>query len=139
AGSFLPSVTGNYTVSSQITSPNNGNCELVFVVKNISTTQSIAATDCLWTTPPAAPIYADAFFILLRAGQSVTITMSSSTMDSYLELIRSSGVRVAQNDNKDATTQDAQIVFTAPTTDYYGIFPRTAVASQTGVYTLSIQ
>lgn len=139
AGSFLPGITGNYTVTSQTTSPNNGNCELVFVVKNVSTTQSLAVTDCLWTTPPAAPIYADAFFILLRAGQSVTINMSSSTMDSYLELIRSSGVRVAQNDNKDASTLDAQIVFTATTTDYYGIFPRTAVASQTGVYTLSIQ
>jgi hypothetical protein len=139
AGSFLPEITGNYTVSSQTTSPNNGNCELVFVVKNVSTTQSIAATDCLWTTPPAAPIYADGFFILLRAGQTVTITMSSSTMDSYLELLRVTGVRVAQNDNKDATTQDAQIVFTATATDYYGIFARTAAASQTGVYTLSIQ
>jgi hypothetical protein len=138
-GSLSPGVTGDYTLSTSTTSTNVGNCELVFAVKGVSTDQNIAETDCLWTTPPAAPIYADAIFIFLRAGQAVTLNMTSSTVDSYLELVRLDGPTVAQNDNKDATTKDAQITYTAVQTNYYAIFPRTGVASQTGAYTLSIQ
>ena len=136
ASSFDPNVTGSYTVSSQTTSPDNANCELVFVVKNVSTTQGLAATDCPFTN---APIYADAFYILLRAGQSITVNMSSSTVDSFLELQRLSGALVAQNDDRDATTKDARITFTATFTDYYAIVARSAVASQTGAYSLTIQ
>jgi hypothetical protein len=65
--------------------------------------------------------------------------MTSSTVDSYLELLRVDGLSVAQTDNKDATTKDAQITYTAVQTNYYAIFARTAVASQTGAYTLTIQ
>ena len=139
ASSYGPAITGNYTLSSEITPADNGKCELWFLVKNISTTQNIQSTDCLWTQPPAAPIYADGFSILLRAGQSITINMSSSAVDSYLELVRVSGIGVAQNDNRDATTKDAQIVFTATVTDYYAIIARTTVASQTGAYTLTVE
>jgi hypothetical protein len=138
-GSLNPGVTGEYEISSIITFTNVGNCELVFAVKGISTDQNLEPTDCLWTTPPAAPIYADAIFIFLTAGQSVTLNMASSTVDSYLELMRVDGLSVAQNDNKDATTKDAQITYTAVQTNYYAIFTRTAVASQTGAYTLTIQ
>jgi hypothetical protein len=108
-------------------------------VKGVTSNQNIGSTDCLWSQPPAAPIYADGYFILLRAGQSVTITMASTTVDSYLELYRNGGAFVTQNDNKDATTKDAQITFTATQTDYYAIIARTAVASTTGAYTISIQ
>ena len=138
-GSLNPGVTGDYEISTSTTSTNVGNCEVVFTVKGISTNQNIEATDCLRTTPPAAPIYADAIFIFLRAGQSVTLSMTSATVDSYIELIRVDGLSVAQNDNKDATTKDAQITYTAVQTNYYAIFARTAVASQTGAYTLTIQ
>jgi hypothetical protein len=138
-GSLSPGVTGDYTISTSTTSTNVGNCELVFGAKGISTDQNIEATDCLWTPPPAAPIYADAIFIFLRAGQSVTLNMTSSAVDSYLDLVRLDGQTVAQNDNTDATTKDARITYTAAQTNYYAIFARTAVASQTGAYTLSIQ
>jgi hypothetical protein len=65
--------------------------------------------------------------------------MTSSALDSYLELLRVDGATVAQNDNKDASTKDAQITYTATQSNYYAIFPRTAIASQTGAYTLTIQ
>ena len=139
ASSFDPAITGNYTVSSQVTSADNASCELYFVVKNVSTTQNIAASDCLWTQAPTSPTYADAFYILLRAGQSLTINMSSSAVDSYLELVRINASPVVQNDNRDGSTKDARITFTATVTDYYAIVARTAVASQTGAYTLTIQ
>ena len=139
ASSVDPGITGNYTLSSQVTSADNGNCELVFVVRNVSTTQSVAATDCLWTLPPAAPIYGDGFFILLRAGQAITVEMSSAAVDSYLELQRIGGTLMAENDDRDSSTKNARITFTAAETDYYAIVARTAVGSQTGAYTLTIQ
>jgi hypothetical protein len=138
ANSVNPGATGAYTLSSSIAPSNNGNCELVFVVKNITTSQAIEATDCPIQVNP--PVYADGYFILLKAGQSVTVQMSSSAVDSYIQIVRNGGgAVVAENDNRDATTKDAQVTFTATTTDYYAIFTRTAVPGQTGAYTLSIQ
>ena len=139
ASSFDAAVTGDYSISSSTTPTAVTGCELVFVVKNVSTTQNVEAADCLSTTPPAPPIYADSYFIFLRAGQSMTVTMTSTEVDSFLELVRLDGARVASNDNKDATTKDAQLIYTATTTTYYAIFARTAISRQTGSYTLTIQ
>jgi hypothetical protein len=139
ASSLEPGTTGSYSISSQVTSTDNANCEIEFVVRNVSTTQNLAS-DCLAAeSTPASPIYADVFYILLRAGQSITVDMSSSNLDSYLELVRISGASVAQNDNRNASTKDAEITFTASVTDYYAIVARTAISSQSGAYTLSIQ
>jgi hypothetical protein len=138
ANSFDAGSVGSYTISSSFAPQSNSNCELVFVVRGVSTSQTLQTTDCAVQQTP--PIYADGYFILLKAGQTVTIRMSSPSVDSFLQLVRSSdGFLVAQNDNRDATTQDAQITFTAAVADYYAIFARTAVAGQTGAYTLSIQ
>jgi len=41
--------------------------------------------------------------------------------------------------DKDATTKDAQIVYTATATNYYAIVARTGPNLQTGAYTLQIQ
>ena len=140
ASSYDQAITGSYTVSSQTTSPDNANCELVFVVRNVSTTQNLAATDCQFTQPPAAPIYADGFYILLRAGQSITVEMTSSAIDSFLQIVKLDGTSLAQNDNKDATTKDARLTFTATeTANYYAIVARSAIASQIGAYSLTIQ
>ena len=117
-------------------------CEQVFVVKNVSTTQNIEAADCLASASGAPPIYADAYDILLRAGQSLTVTMTSSAVDSFIDIFRSTQnglVLVASNDNKDGTTKDALLTFTASTSAYYVIAARTAVSAQTAGYTLTIQ
>jgi hypothetical protein len=145
ASSYDPLVTGDYTISSATTSTAVTGCELVFVVKNVTTAQNVETTDCLATTPPAAPIYADGFFIFLRAGQSITVSMTSPIVDSFIDLVRldpnpnNPPALVASNDNRDGTTKDARITYTATVTTYYSIFARTAVASQTGPYNLTIQ
>ena len=139
ASSFNASVTGDYSISTSTTSGAVSGCELVYVVKNVTTAQTIEDTDCLRSTAPAPPLYADSYFIFLRAGQSMTVTMTSPALDSYIELVRLDGTRVASNDNKDATSKDAQVIYTATSATYYAIFARTAVDAQTGAYTLSIQ
>ena len=117
----------------------------MFVVKSVSTTQSIAPSDCLRSTPPAAPVYADAYLIFLRAGQSLTVSMTSIQVDAFLELVQVddlvqlNGPIVASNDNRDATTKDSELTHTAAATAYYRIIARTGVTSQTGTYLLSIQ
>jgi hypothetical protein len=140
ANSFDAQIFGNYTLSSAATSTNIGKCEQVFAVKNVVTNQNIENTDCVWVQPPNT-IFADIIYIFLKSGQQVTITMSSPTIDSSLEFFRldNPAVRVAQNDNKDETTKDAQIVYTTTATNYYAIVARTAVVGQTGAYTLQIQ
>jgi hypothetical protein len=140
ANSHDASVFGNYSISSSTAPTNVGNCEVVFVVKNISTDQNIEATDCPWPSTPAT-MYADIYYIFLKTGQQITISMSSTTIDSALELLRldNPAVRVAVNEDKDTTTKDAQIVYTATATNYYAIVARTGVNLQTGAYTLQIQ
>ncbi|HMA21735.1 MAG TPA: Ig-like domain-containing protein [Gemmatimonadaceae bacterium] len=139
ASSYDPNVTGDYSVSSSTASTSVSGCELVFVVKNVSTTQNVETTDCLASAPSAPAVYGDAFFIFLRAGQSMTVTMASTQVDSFLEVVRTDGVSLASNDNKDATSKDAQLTFTATQSNYYAILARTAASAQTGSYTLNIQ
>jgi hypothetical protein len=142
ATSFEKAITGNYVVTSGTTSTDVRGCErFVFVVKNVSTNQNVEATDCSLGTAPNF-VYADRYYIFLTAGQSVTLSMSSSAVDSYLEVRTSdqAATILASNDNKDASgTKDARLVYTPTETNYYVIVTRTAVIGQTGAYTLQIQ
>ncbi|MFN2635661.1 MAG: Ig-like domain-containing protein [Gemmatimonadaceae bacterium] len=133
ASSYDPGSTGAYTVSSQATSEAVSGCEEVFIARGVSTNQTLQTTDCLVNN-----LYSDDMVIFLRAGQSVTISMNSTTFDAYLELYDRNGL-VASNDNKDQTTTNAQIVYTIPTTDFYLIVPTSRLNLTTGAYTLTIQ
>ncbi|HYN80173.1 MAG TPA: hypothetical protein VES88_01615 [Gemmatimonadaceae bacterium] len=139
AGTFDPGVTGDYTISSTTAPTDVANCELAFVVKNITTTQNIATTDCNLADAGATPIYSDRYFIFLTAGTSITINMTSTTIDPLLQLVQLDGVVVAQNDNIDATTKDSRITFTVTQTNYYAIFARSVPTTAVGAYTLTIQ
>jgi hypothetical protein len=138
ASTSSPGVTGGYSLSSEVASTDNKNCELVFITRNVSSIQNIAASDCLWNAPPASPIYADKFQIRLNAGESVTVNMTSAFVDSYVEIQDVTGTVIGQNDNRDATTNDARLTFTATATGYFAIVARTAAAAQ-GQYTLMVQ
>ncbi len=137
-GTFLPGVTGAYDISSTTASPDVANCEVVFVVRNVTTNQNIASTDCNLESG-ANPMYADGYFIFLTAGSSVTVNMTSATLDSVLQLRRLDGSVVTQNDNIDGSTKNARITYTSTQTNYYAIFARSVPASSLGPYTLSIQ
>jgi hypothetical protein len=139
ASTLAPGVTGDYTIASTTAPTDVANCELVFVVKNVTTTQNIATTDCDLANTGAAPIYSDGYFIFLNAGTSITISMTSTTLDSFLQLVRLDGLVVAENDNMDATTKDSRITFTVTQTNYYAIFTRSVPTTAVGAYTLSIQ
>jgi hypothetical protein len=128
--------TGNYTVTFNTASAGITNCEYVFVMKGVTTTQSIANTDCL----DSADFNSDDYWIWVNPNVSVTITMSSTAVNSYLILFNGSGLQVASNDNKTTSTNDAEITFTGPSVGgFYRIYASTAARGSFGAYTLTVK
>ncbi|MEO8580896.1 MAG: Ig-like domain-containing protein [Gemmatimonadales bacterium] len=141
ANSYLPNEVGHYTLASAASGAEVTNCEDVFVVIGITSPQSLQTTDC---NDGGLGSYSDDYVIFVAAGQKLTVTMSSSTVDSFLEIhADGSGIPAASNDDIDFTTKDARIVFTAPTTPQAGAFyvvkARSTAAGVTGAYTLTLQ
>jgi hypothetical protein len=135
ANSFDPNMTGSYTLASAGSSAHITACEDVSVARGITTAQSLQPSDCALNG-----VFGDQYLIVLFAGQPVTVSMSSTDVDSYLEIHSGSSPAIlASNDDVDATTKNASVTFTAQTTDFYVITARTPSAGQTGAYTLSIQ
>ncbi|MGH7603680.1 MAG: hypothetical protein ACRENK_06735 [Gemmatimonadaceae bacterium] len=136
ANSFLSRVTGDYGLSSAQVSESMENCEDTFIVRPMTTSQTLSTTDCLNNG-----FYSDDNFIWLSAGDAVTVTVSSTVFDAYIEIYSRNGL-VASNDDRDTTTTDAQVTYTATTGAYYLIAPTTKLSGTpgtTGAYTLVIQ
>jgi hypothetical protein len=135
ANSFDANATGAYTLTSAPTTAEVTNCEDAFVLRGITSAQSLQATDC-----NINGFYGDEYVILLAAGQSITISMNSSVLDSYLEVHTGNSVTIlASNDDVNSSTKNAQLIFTPTTSDFYVIAARSTAAGVTGAYTLVIQ
>ena len=133
ASSYDPNITGAYTITSAASSATVTNCEDVFVVRGISSDQSLQSPDCA-----NGGFNTDDYIIFLVAGEQVTISMSSTAVDSKLGIYFNSALR-ASNDNKDATTTDAQLTYLPPVSGFYVIAATSAAAAATGAYTIAIQ
>jgi hypothetical protein len=139
ANSYLASQVGNYSLTSAASTEQVINCEDVFVVRGITTPQSLQTGDC-----STSGFLSDEYVIYLAAGQTVTVSMTSSVLDSYLE-IRAPGNPqpvLAFNDDADQTTKNAQVSYTVPATapaGFYIIAAASKVAAATGDYTLTVQ
>ena len=135
ANSYDPNITGTYTVSSASSTTQITNCEDAFVLAGTNSDQSLQSTDCV-----ANNFFSDDYLIFLLAGQGITASMSSTSIDSYLEIHADGNSTVlVSNDNIDGSTQNARVAFTAPTTAFYIIKARTPTANVTGPYTITVQ
>ncbi|HJQ54682.1 MAG TPA: Ig-like domain-containing protein [Gemmatimonadaceae bacterium] len=135
ANSYWPGATGAYTIASVASSAHVTGCEDAFVVRGITTAQSLQTTDCALNG-----IFGDEYVIVLDANQPVTVSMSSTNVDSYLEIHAASDLTLlASNDDADGTTKNASLVFTPTARDFYVITARTNTAGATGNYSLVIQ
>jgi hypothetical protein len=135
--SLQPGVTGTYSLTSAATTAEVTNCENVFTTAGITSQQSLQTSDC-----SLGGIFGDVYLIYLTGNRTITASMSSSAVDSYLELTADGGSAIlASNDDIDGTTQNARLTFTAPSNaaGYYVLTARTKVAGVTGAYTLAIQ
>jgi hypothetical protein len=142
ATSYDANATGNYTVSSASTTA-GVTCEIVFIVPGLTTSQALEAGDCdgPFLRPNGAPANGtriDTYIVQLVAGTVINLTMTSTAVDSYLEIYGGNPlVRVAFNDN--ASGQNAQITYTAPVTGPYYIGATSPTVGATGAYTLQVQ
>ena len=130
-----PGSGGPYTLTSAATTTGVTNCEIVFVMKGTSTTEKLETTDC-----DADTSYSDDYIVYIGAGETLTASMSSAAIDSYLELHGSAG-RLAFNDNGNGTTNDATLTYTStsPFGDFFVLRAKSASGFVTGAYTLAIQ
>jgi hypothetical protein len=139
ANSYDANTFGNYSLSSAASTAEVANCEDVFVVPGITTPQSLATTDC-----STSGFFSDEYVVFLNPGQSVTVAMSSSTLDSYVEIRSNASVVLASNDDIDGTTKDARVTYSVPNTGtstgaFFIVAAASRVAGATGAYTLSVQ
>lgn len=146
ANSVNSNITGAYSLTSTASTAQVTNCEDVFVFPGITTLQSLQTTDCTTNVAnPASGFAFDEYVVFLNAGQTITVSMTSATLDSYLELRVDGGATVTSNDNIDTTTTNARITFTVPvstttrTAGFFVITAATKVAGALGDYTLTIQ
>jgi hypothetical protein len=136
--SFDQDTTGAYDVSVVMRPQTVANCDLVWVTRGVTVTDSITSTDC-----QDGPYYADLLVIALEAGSVLTVTERSTAFDAYVSLFRwdvetDAFFNAAANDDSAQGTNDAHLVYTATHTGPYVLLPSTAPVGTTGAYTLTI-
>ena len=107
----------------------------------------LTTSDCSYyfTADPAKLYYTDVYAFSGTAGQQIAITMTSSAVDAWLDLYDVNDVTataIAVDDDGGGGT-NARIPagggwFTLPATRTYYIWANTAVANQTGAYSLTV-
>lgn len=139
ATSYAVNATGSYTIGSAASPTGITNCEEVYVVRGTSTQQALQQTDCRPTDPGASPWWDDYFFFL-EAGQSITVTMSSGTIDCLVEVYSPSPTEVTRRVAfKECSANSATMTFTAASTQFHVLRATSVSTGVTGSYTLVVQ
>jgi hypothetical protein len=133
ASSFLVGATGPYTLRISATTESAESCELLFVVRGVTTAQQLFPTDCL---DDGERFYGDIFDLRLDAGERVTLTQSSTEFVPLLLLYRGSGDLIAEAGG--SMTGNAVIDFEADATGSYYFVATSALILGSGAYTLSV-
>jgi hypothetical protein len=133
---FAAGVTGNYSLTATAVPESSNTCnERVFAMRGITTIAELAAGDCVTAGSPSY-LY-ERYLVVMHAGQTYTISMNSTTFNTYLELGPLNGAAVASND--DATGTNARITFTPTVSNFYVIVASSSSTGESGAYTLIIQ
>lgn len=138
--SFDQDTTGAYDISVVARPQTLANCDVVWVTRGVTVTDSVTSTDCV---DSSGPFYADVVEIHLAAGSVLTVAERSTAFDAFVSLYRldvEAGLLffAAANSDSAATTNDAYLVYTASHTAPYFLFPSTETTGATGAYTLTI-
>lgn len=133
----LGTMGGAYTLRAESWNGDVTACRQVFVAAGSSTTQNLSNADCRRGTER----WSDRVTLYLKAGESVQLTMRSSSFDSKLEvdqLVNGWYYLVASDDNSGGG-KDAQLTLTASSSNYYQIHLTSVGANTGGAYTISVQ
>jgi Big-like domain-containing protein len=136
AQSYSAGETGPYALTTVAAPVAVDHCPFdVFVTRGITTDQDIKATDCV---DSSGPFYYDVYEMFLDAGQTMTVTESSSAFDAELFLFV--GSTLVGSDDNSAGGTNARVIHQAPVgqNQLVQIVPSTKGTGVTGAYTLTI-
>jgi hypothetical protein len=142
ANSFDQFVTGNYTLSSETRTTMMNGCRQVWVVRGVTVTDSIKATDC--PDSSATTKYYDVARIVVFAPSVLTLRMSSTSLNPSLGLYELNPAtyartQVAINDDSLAgTSTNAFIQYSVTVNNFYDIIIGTSTGGETGAYTFEV-
>ncbi|HWE42842.1 MAG TPA: Ig-like domain-containing protein [Gemmatimonadaceae bacterium] len=113
-------------------------CQDVYAVNGTSTSQQLDNDDC---PASGARNHSDRVFVMLKPGETVTVSMSSSVFDAKLEMEDGYGAIVASDDNGGGGT-NARLTYTAPATgssvDTYSVYATSVLAAGGGSYSFAV-
>lgn len=142
ANSFDQFATGNYLLTSESRAATMNGCRQVWVVRGVTVTDSIKATDCADSS--ATPKYYDVARIVAFSPTVLTLSLRSTTLNPALSLHTfnpGTGGRtlVASNDDSLAgVSTNAFIQYTVPANNFYDIIIGTSTGGETGDYTFEV-
>lgn len=112
-------------------------CQEVYATNGTNTSQILDNDDCI---ADAKRAHSDRVLVMLRPGETMTVTMNATAFDAKLDLESSRFAVVASDDNGGGGT-NARLTYTAPASsssvDRFAIFA-TSVGTAGGNYTLTI-
>ncbi|PYS93505.1 MAG: hypothetical protein DMF64_04690 [Acidobacteria bacterium] len=144
ANSFDVGATGNYSVTLTFGSSNGQVCppNPTAITSGQTLNGDLSTSDCKLNDGS----FFDAYSFTANANQQVSITMTSSSFDTYLILLApdgtATGTDIAEDDNGGGGT-NARIpagagVAVLPATGTYTIYANSAAANQTGTYSITL-
>ncbi|HET9706772.1 MAG TPA: Ig-like domain-containing protein [Gemmatimonadales bacterium] len=136
AGGQTIGAAGSYTLATATVPVYADSClSDIWVTRGIVTQQELRSTDCV---DGSGPYYFDPFQLILVAGQSVTITESSTAFDAELFVHSSSGNVIFDDNGGGGTNARLSYTNTSTGAEVLFILPSTATVGATGAYTLTI-
>lgn len=134
--SFDPGVTGAYTLSAVAHAAELAGCELVWVTRGFTISDSVTTSDCVDTTGGTS--YSDEVVLFLEAGSVVTVSMQSAAFDPELFLLTALRTLVQSNNDSVGGTTSAYLRYPVLTAGPFVVIAGTHALGATGAYTLSI-
>jgi hypothetical protein len=135
--SYNAGVTGAYSLAAVAHQAELAGCELVWVTRGFTISDSVTTSDCVDTTGGTS--YGDEVALYLEAGDVLTVLEQSTAFDAALFLLNGARIQVASNnDSAGGPTTSAYLVYPIQTTGSYVLVAGTNTFGTTGAYTLSI-
>ena len=135
ASSFSPSTTGSYALTLSI---QNTNCPSTPISVGQTINGTLSVSDCRLSDDSIF----DSYTFSGTAGQSISISMTSATFDTYLLLFNPDGTLLTEDDDGgdglNSRIPPDTGTLTLPVTGTYKIFANSFAANTTGAYSLTL-
>jgi len=138
ASSYEPVTTGAYGLRSAVRPATIAQCRDIWATRGITFSETIATTDCV-DASTGSTFYSDRVVLALETGATLQAHLTSAAFDPMLILYAvPAGTIVASNDDSTVGSSTAFFSYTVPQSGFFVLDAGTAVAGQTGAYTLTL-